>query len=61
MSRQPDDRSWEEEHIHHLNVEIETLKRAICIYAREQMVMSDFSDDKDVVKYFIDNANHLDK
>ena len=29
MSRQPDDHSWEEEHIHHLNVKIETLKNAL--------------------------------
>ena len=28
MSRQPDDHSWEEEHIHHLNKEIETLKKS---------------------------------
>ena len=27
--QQPDDRSWEEEHIHHLNKEIEVLKNAI--------------------------------
>ena len=27
--RQPDDRTWEEEHIHHLNLEIEALKNAL--------------------------------
>lgn len=27
--RQPDDRSWEEEHIHHLNLEIKALKNAL--------------------------------
>jgi len=27
--RQPDDRSWEEDHIYHLNLEIELLKSAL--------------------------------
>ena len=56
MSQQPDDRTWEEEHIHHLNVEIEELKKNMCIYAREEMGEIDFDSDKDVIKYFADFA-----
>ena len=31
MGRQPDDRSWEEEHIHHLNVDIDRLQKQLAL------------------------------